>query len=250
MTSLPSIPDDKLFDDGGFGFVASSTAASNIVPLRFIKGQWLRGFDRAPEPPDLEYVALGASEAWQRLERDTPPQRIPRIPGELFPTRRELGDLDEGLWPKFDNKPNDPWSLVNELLLADRQTGQFLGYTASSITARNVVADLCRLIEFQQRTRGKEARPVVKIGTATLNLRRGPVAVPRFDIVDWLGGAAAPELPPSKLQADLTAQLGQRSDIDPKAKSTEPPKRRKAEPPRPKPPDVPWEDELDDRIPL
>jgi hypothetical protein len=248
MTNLPSIPGGG--DDGGFSFVAGSAKVNNFLPLDFTKGKWTRGYDRVPEPADLEYVVFGVGEAWRRLERDTSPQRIPHIPDEDFPAREELGDLDQHLWPKFDGRPSDPWSLTYELFMGDRQTGQLLVYTAAYVTAKNIVADLCRLVEFQQRQRGVKARPVVKIGTTTLNLRRGPVEAPTFDLFEWIGGETVPEAPPSKLREDLTSKLQDRSVIDPTATSTAPqPSRRKIKAPRSRPTNVPWDD-LDDEIPV
>src|SRR5215469_4069824 len=112
-------------DDGGFGSLASAAATNRPQPLQFKKGVYELGFfDKVPVPSGAQYVVAGAGEAWQRLERDTPPQRIARRPGEAFPIRAELGELDERLWPKFDGRPSDPWRLTYELYMFEPEMQQ------------------------------------------------------------------------------------------------------------------------------
>jgi hypothetical protein len=210
---------------------------------KFTKGLFLVGSDHETLPHGTKCIVHGASEGWARLVKGEPLQRIPREPNKAFPTRNELGELDQSQWPLFDGKPSDPWRLVNELLLTVCDTGRPVFLSVSSSTGGEVVCDLCRLITYQRRSRGPTAKAVIALGASTLMFRFGSVAIPKFEIVDWIGSNGQ-EPQPSKLQNDLTEHLQAKSVIDPTAKSTatQAPKRKKVQP-------APWVDDLDDEIP-
>jgi len=217
--------------------------------LRFKKGSFLLGAEQQPVPPGTEYVAVSVSESWVRLEKNTPPVRIPREPDKPFPRRDELGDLDQRLWPLFADKPCDPWTHRLELLLVERETGRPVIFSIGTTTGKPAVEDLCRLTVFQRRTRGPRARPIIKPKVGTMQLRLGPVLVPQFEVIDWIDSAEMPEAASSQLQSDVMEHLERRSAIDPKAKTAGlQPSRRKAEPSRPKAKDVSWDDDLDDIV--
>jgi hypothetical protein len=239
--------------DDGFALVATPAGPNFRAPyMWFVKGTYELGAEREPVPPGTQFKTLAAQEGWVRLARGEPVRKVPREPGKPFPQRPELGDTDQSQWPLFDGQPSDPWTLSNELLLTEKETGRPVIFATTSWTGREAVADLCRLITYQRRTRGANASPIISIGVGTYRSRRGPVATPKFTIVDWGGGdssepVTAASLPQSALTNDLTAQLEKRSAISPTAQSTDAPahsQREKSTAPS-------WDsDDLDDDIPF
>jgi hypothetical protein len=224
--------------DDGFGLVGLPVAGTAIrAPyMRFKKGNYLLGQEESLVPLGTAVIALQATEGWVRLVRDEPPRKIPREAGQPFPMRTQLGDTDQSKWALFDGKPSDPWQMATELALIEQATGQWMIFTTTSATGRGAVADLCRLITYQRRQRGDNAKPVVEIGTGMITLRFGPIAIPKFKIIDWIQIEAPP------VAADQTEVLEKRSTIAGDAKTTGPKRSRKK-------PEVPWNEDLDDRNP-
>jgi hypothetical protein len=227
---------NELSGDDGFALVATP-AGSNFraVYMRFVKGTYELGAEREPVPSGTQFIAITATEGWVRLARGEPVRRVQREPGKPFPQRSELGDTDQSQWPLFDGQPSDPWTLSNELLLIDKETGRPVIFATTSWTGREAVADLCRLIIYQRRSRGTNAHPIISIGVGTYRSRKGPVATPKFTIVNWIDGErpepAIAEPAQSNLTTDLIEHLETHSAIAPTAKSTgaaEYPRRKKS----------------------
>jgi len=257
---------DEFSGDDGFELVATPAGRNfRAVYMRFVKGTYELGAEREPVPSGTEFIVIGATESWVRLARGEAVRRVLREPGKPFPQRNELGDTDQSQWPLFDGKPSDPWRLSNELLLMEKETGRRVIFSTTSRTGREAVADLCRLITYQRRSRGSNAKPIVSIGVGTYRSRRGPVATPKFTIVDWIDGDSSepppesgPTSPPlsspplSQLANDLTEHLEKRSAISPTEQSTgaSAHPRRKKSASRESTPRPPWDsDDLDDEIP-
>jgi hypothetical protein len=238
-------PYDFCHAGDGIEMVATPTVDS-VRPAfaRFVKGLYVLGSDREPLPHGTQCVVHGAGEGWARLVKGEPVRRIPRKPNEPFPSRKELGDLDQTQWPVFDGKPTDPWRLVDELLLTVRDTGRPVILSLSSPTGREAVADLCRLILYQRRSRGPTTKAVVSLGAGTVNFRFGPVAIPKFTIVDWIDADGEPE--PLQSQNNVMEHIERRSAINTAARSAvkQTPRRKLAEPPSSN------DDDLDDDIPF
>ena len=102
-SNLPANLTEEYGADDGFDLVSTPAHPEGYRSqhLRFKKGQYPLGVEQTPVPLGTEYIAASASECWVRLEKDTPPVRIPREPGKPFPRRDELGDTDQrlpGLW--------------------------------------------------------------------------------------------------------------------------------------------------------
>lgn len=245
MPNVNALSVSTASDDGdGFSLVATPSETNfRAAFMRFVKGNYALGAAREPVEHGTKFVAFGAKEDWLRLEKGAPVQRIQREPNKPFPTRSELGDLDQAAWPRFDGKPSDPWTLSNELLLTEKDTGRPVIFTTTSWTGREAVTDLCRLITYQRRQRGANARPIITIGAGTYQSPRGPVAIPKFAIVDWVDGAQEP--PQSQLDDDLMGHLQSRSTISGTAKSTSGAARMRRQL-RP----TPVDDDLDDEIPF
>jgi hypothetical protein len=242
--------------DDGFALVATPAGPNfRAVFMRFVKGTYELGAEREPVPTGTQFIAVAATEGWVRLARGEPVRRVQREPGKPFPQRSELGDTDQSQWPLFDGQPSDPWTLGNELLLTEKETGRPVIFTTTSWTGREAVADLCRLITYHRRSRGANARPIISIGVGSYRSRRGPVATPKFAIVHWIdgdhSGPAIAEPAQSNLTTDLIEHLETRSAIAPTAKSTgaEHPRRKKSAS-RKSTSRPPWDsDDLDDEIP-
>jgi hypothetical protein len=234
--------------DDGFALVATPTTATFHAPyMDFRLGEFLLGPEREVVPHGTKFVVHAATEGWVRLASGEAPQRIPREPGKPFPQRSELGDTDQSQWPIYNDKPSDPWMLQYELLMTGLETGQAVILRAKSWSAREVVADLCRMVTFQRRRRGPGAKPIAVIGAATRPHRLGSYRVPRFDIVDWVGAEAVPEPAPSPLAKDLSEHLQQSSVLsgDEKSTATKPRSQRRKPAPAPQGND----NDLDDKLP-
>jgi len=213
--------------------------------MSFKKGDFYIGKEQEFVPLGTKYVAHSAGEGWVRLVRGEPVRRIPRVAGQPFPARAELGDTDKALWPRFDNEPNNPWVLSKELLLTEQATGRPVIFKTGTFTGREAVAALCRFITYQRRARCDNAKPIIELGCGTWQSKRGPIAIPKFTIIGWDG---AETVGLGTLVHDVSEYLQAKSTIPADATSTNPlpkPRRRKAEPPPP-----PWEDNLTDQIPI
>jgi hypothetical protein len=234
-------------DTDGFELVATPTSATfRAKYMSFKKGHYFLGAEQEEVPLGTTFVVHGAMQGWAYMARGEKMRRIPREKGKPFPSREELGDTDPAKWPQFDGKPSDPWSLSNELLMTMRDTGQPVIFSIRSWSGREVVEDLCRLVMFQRKQRGDNAKPVVAIGSATRKNPRGMYDIPTFTIIEWISADAVPEPEPSQLANDLSEQLQGSSTISPTAKSTAPlpqPRRRKASEPAPR-----VADDLDDEV--
>jgi hypothetical protein len=243
------IPYEFAEGDDGFALVATPTTATFRAPyMDFKQGEYLLGPEREVVPLGTKFIVHAATEGWVRLESGEAPQRIAREPGKPFPQRSELGDTDKSLWPVYNDKPSDPWMLQYELLLTELETGRPVILRAKSWSARDVVADLCRMVTFQRRRRGPGAKPIIAIGAATRPHRLGSYKVPRFDIGDdWVGAEAVPDPEPSQVTKDLSERLQQSSVFSGKEKSTA----AKPRPQRRKPtsPSQKNDDDLNDEIP-
>ena len=253
---------DEFSGDDGFELVGTPAGPNlRAVYMRFVKGTYELGAEREPVPLGRQFIVIAAKEGWARLVRGEDVRRVPREPGKPFPQRNELGDTDQSQWPLFDGKPSDPWRLSIELLLIEKETGRPVIFVTTSLTGREAVTDLCRLITYQRRSRGPNAKPIVSIGVGTYRSRRGPVATPKFTIVDWIDSddleppagcgeppaGSGPTSPPlAKLATDLTEHLEQRSAISPTAQSTDAPTRPQRNKPKQPSRDS---DDLDDEIP-
>ena len=257
---------DEFSGDDGFELVGTPAGPNlRAVYMRFVKGTYELGAEREPVPLGTQFIVIGAKEGWVRLVRGEDVRRVPRESGKPFPQRNELGDTDQSQWSLFDGQPSDPWMLSNELLLIEKETGRPVIFATTSWTGREAVTDLCRLITYQRRSRGSNAKPIVSIGVGTYRSRRGPVATPKFTIVDWIDGDSSepppesgPTSPPlsspplSQLANDLTEHLEKRSAISPTEQSTgaSAHPRRKKSASRESTPRPPWDsDDLDDKIP-
>jgi hypothetical protein len=250
MDEAENLPSAEFSGDDGFALVASPATSNFHAPyVRFVKGVYECGPEKELIPLGTEYITVAATEGWVRLVRGEPVRRIPREPGQPFPTRNELGDTDQSVWPLFDGTPSDPWMLSNELFLVEKETGRSLIFSTTSWTGREAVADLCRLVTYQRRSRGAKTRPIIALGVGTYRSRRGPVATPKFSIVHWIVGdisdAVAVDPPQSQPAMDLTAHLEKRSAISPTADVTGAPAPSHAKPTPPS-----WDsDNLDDELP-
>jgi hypothetical protein len=151
-----------------------------------------------------------------------------REPGKPFPTRKELGDTDESEWPIFNGAPSDPWMIQIEVLMTERETGAPVILRAKSWSARDIITDVCRMVTFQRRQRGPNAKPIIAIGAASRPHPRGSYKVPVFTINDWVGADAVPEPAPSELAKDVSEHLQVRSIMSGTEKTTTPRSRRRS----------------------
>jgi hypothetical protein len=91
--NLPTTYDPS---DDGIALVADPPADTlRTKYLSFKKGKWLLGSEATKLDDGSRFVLHGARQGWVRLIKGETPRRIPREPGQPFPTRNELGDTDQ-----------------------------------------------------------------------------------------------------------------------------------------------------------
>src|SRR5262249_25863156 len=141
-----------------------------------------------------------------------------------------------------------PWSLANELLMTQCDTGAPIIFSTTSWSGREVVSDFCRLVSFQRRQRGDDAKPIAALGSTMKPSKHGPYDVPVIRLEGWIGAQDVPEPPPSKLSRDVTDHLQAKSVLGGAETTTAPlpqPRRRKVKPKEQESPT----DDLDDELP-
>jgi hypothetical protein len=224
--------------DDGFGFVAGATGGPRASYLRFNGKTGQYTLNGEPIAPGMRLIVGKATAAFVRLSPGEKPERVYQEPDKPPVRREDLPDRDSKLWGTFAGQPKDPWNEEVSLYTADPETGELVIFTAMSVSARNAVSDLCRLIDFQRRQKGPNVYPIVEFGVSSFTGKYGITQIPKLTIMGWSDGAT--ELPSSKVTS-ATAEA--QSAIKPTAKSTMPPTRKKREPP-------PWGDnDLNDELP-
>jgi hypothetical protein len=230
----------------GFENVASGSDTRARL-LRFVKGAWLAGVERAVVFPGSRAIALALNEGWVRIVRGEAVQRVARQPGEPVLAREELGELDTEMWPLFDGRPSDPWGYTYALLLQFCSDGRRLTFETRSVTGASAVRDLAAAVTWHRRIEGNSAKPIIELNVGTWQSDRGPNPIPRFDIVDWINGnqpAAAANRPvvSSATQSALQQKLGASGQVFP-----QPRRRSQTEQPAEK---KPVSEALDDELPF
>jgi hypothetical protein len=133
--------------------------------------------------------------------KDTQPDRrmASVFPDDQSPERDELGDTDEGKWPKgkFTNEPEDPWRVRLEIPLEHAETGEQYTLVAMSKTALGAVKDL--LNQCRRLPDGYEPR--IRLDVGSFKSKFGPVKKPVLTITGKVessgnGNGHAKEEPP------------------------------------------------------
>ncbi len=178
--------------------------------LRFNKGDWLVGQDNdelklgTKLVAAVEEVIVGYLK-WE--DSKVVDMRMGRVKdGFVMPARRDLGDVDQGVWDTDDQgKPRDPWQMTSYLILKAAEGQDLYTYAPSSAGGRNVVAALCG--EYGKHSRQKpDEFPIVELAVDSYMHKvksYGRIKVPVLQIIGWVNKSAT-----------MTAVAGEAADAE------------------------------------
>jgi hypothetical protein len=193
--------------DNPFTAYANAAMANDIsgAILKFIKGDWFFGQDNKPIALGTRLIANmdSFSVGWMKWVDGRPETRLVRVVDCVKPPqRKDLGDHDESLWEVDEKeKPVDPWSFVNRLVLANPTSSDLFTFTTRTWGGRKCCDLLSRDYGRAMRQHPNEW-PVIELGVHPRQDRKyGIVKEPLFPIVGWIAkdaGPAAPGAPPAE----------------------------------------------------
>lgn len=147
-------------------------------------------------PANTRLIAMAMATVWVHWEAGKPVEHRQTQAGEPHPSRGELPDQDESLWPSgLNDQPEDPWKDTRYLRLIDPKTGADYTFVTDSIGGRRAVSELKRQIA-NMRAMEPAAIPVVILGKAEMKTKFGKKQRPDFKVVAWRNGQ-----PPQTKQA-------------------------------------------------
>jgi hypothetical protein len=174
-------------------FAAYGAAATRHGKLlKFTRGDFLAGQNNELVPLGTKMIANmeEATVGWQRWENNRPTtQHMGRIADHYKPpARRDLGDLDEGLWERDDEgKPRNPWQYTSQVPMCQLEDGEQYLFTTSSDGGNKAIGALCA--DYAKR-RGNHPNhhPIITLGWGDYPhsiKSRGRIKFPVFQIVGW-----------------------------------------------------------------
>jgi hypothetical protein len=191
VSTLPAVSPSA--DDGWADAAAES--ASNLIRgtlLKFADWRWTKGAEKTEVSIGTQFVAIGTVAAWVCWQDGKPDsdKSIVRQPGKPLPDRRDLGDLDQGLWEKGPDgiTPKDPWQSMRYVYLLDPVSIEMLTFSTSSGGGTSAVRVLADQIQRMRDYSKSNALPVVEIGAAEMPTKFGLKSKPTFKIVRWYRG--------------------------------------------------------------
>ena len=154
--------------------------------LTFSDKEFYVGSGRSKEKLALgtRMIALRAEAGWKRWEDGRVAEFVTEIGGR-YPTRGQLGFLDQDLWPYGPGgTPADVWQDSREVtLLQESDYSQFV-FCTSSGGGRTAVDALARSMANARRLRPGQY-PIIELAWQSMNTRFGTKAKPNLKIVDW-----------------------------------------------------------------
>jgi hypothetical protein len=184
---------------GGYDpFAAYGQEAANAGAfLKFSKGEWQSG-QNAEEVPLGRRLAANMDElsiGWIRWADGKPAERRMGLLAQGFkPEPRDaLGYSDQALWESDEEgRPKDPWTMTNELPLADPDDGEQMTFAASSKGGIGCIGNLCKsYARAPQRREGLV--PVIELGRDSyMHPVYKKTYVPMLNIVDWVANGSVP----------------------------------------------------------
>jgi hypothetical protein len=171
--------------------------------LKFAKGVWTLGEDKAPAGAEFiaapEAVVIG----WVRFDDKKVAERILKRPGDKrrLPDRDELSMADKSTWP-LDGKglPKDPWVRQHYLPLIDGD-GALVTFVSGSVGGKLAIGKLCSAYLKNK------ARPIVKLDVGSFRSKEyGAIPAPDFNIVGF-EGVEIKASPYGKEDSDLSDRI-------------------------------------------
>lgn len=173
-----------------YGNAVSSRAIVGEL-LKFNKGEFTAGQDDDEVDIGTQLIANmdDLAVGWVKWEDGKPVEHVMgRVADGHMPEKRSaLGDLDKDQWETDkDDRPLDPWSETNYLLLKERDGDQVYTFSAASKGGRNAIADLCKSYGKAMRQHPDEY-PIIELGKDSYKHKDyGKVFVPTLKLVGWV----------------------------------------------------------------
>jgi hypothetical protein len=200
ITSETNLP--AAYDSNGEELAAE--AANDLgTLLKFAKGTWTLGTDKAPA--DAEFVACPEAcvIGWIRFDNQRVAERILKRPGDKrrLPDRDELSMADKLEWP-LDSKglPKDPWTRQTYLPLIDGD-GALVTFVSGSVGGKLAIGKLCSAYLKNK------ARPIVKLDVGSFRSKEyGAIPAPDFNIIGF-EGVEAETAPQNEKDSDFSDRV-------------------------------------------
>jgi hypothetical protein len=178
---LPVIADDGFEDD-------DASVGHRIRQGSFLKctdGRWIDGDGNTPAD-SARFLVLGVTMALQRWQNKLVVDEIIKSSGEPLP---DVEILDSKIPLKeweldFDGEPKPPWAKTWVVYLVDINDASVHTYANSTKGAMYAYERLHDRVKWMSRLRGKQVRPIVKLGNRLVSKKYGKIG-PEFTIVDW-----------------------------------------------------------------
>lgn len=166
--------------------------------LKFVKGEWLKGQNQDEVALETKLAANMAelSIGWIRWNDGKPAERRMGLLAHGYRPegRDQLGYHDESEWEvDKEGKSIDPWTLTNELPLADPETGEQMTFSASSKGGIGAIGNLCKAYGREYRQRDGMV-PIIALGRDSyMHPVYKKTYVPTLAIVNWVENGSVPE---------------------------------------------------------
>ena len=173
------------------------------------------GYESFGEKIDVEessFVVIDRVQAWQKLERDCPPEYLVRQAGQPKPAQPIVPKEN---WPlDLNGKPSHPWKWTNYLYLLNTATGEFSTFSSNTIGGNVAISELSDQVSLMRNVR-PGAIPIVALSSKDMPTQYGSVkARPYFKILGWKARdteqalLAAPEVEEPSLADAMDDEIG------------------------------------------
>jgi hypothetical protein len=165
--------------------------------MTFSDKEFYVGSGRSKEkaPLGMRFIALGATALWKRWQDGRVVETVVEL-GNRYPTRAQLGHLDQSQWPDGPGgAPADVWQDSREVkLLRESDYSPFV-FCSSSAGGRGAV-DALRNSMANARVLRPGQYPIIELAWQSMNTRFGTKAKPNLHIVDWWRPETTPSIEP------------------------------------------------------
>jgi len=144
--------------------------------------------------PSDTFAVMDAIPAWVKWAVSGNPPLEHRItkPGQYHPKRHEMPDRDESEWQiGRQGKAEDPWKDTRYVLMINTETAAKYTFITDTYGGSVAVSELKDRIKTVRQAR-PGVIPIVKLISWTMPTGYGIKPRPKFEVVGWSGGSAAP----------------------------------------------------------
>lgn len=179
MLTLPVITSDGWDElEGGNSFIRG-------MRIRFSQGDFFCA-NGASVSSEERFGVVGVKKGWQRWCDGRAETRI-TLPGQIHPSRDEIGDTNEALWPlNKDGRKEDPWCDVRAVHMVSAANLQEYTFVTQTYGGRKSVAELGEKIR-RMRMRYPNARPIIVLRHEKMRTKQGSALKPVLSVDEWHG---------------------------------------------------------------